>query len=432
MCGEDVSPSLAMLPESTLQTPGSYYRLRTPIPQAQPRQLVWEHRERGFRPLSFSHPALLRDHNGIVLQVTTRLVVEGDKSVVDSGTAVRIEYRRNRLVQDCVENRAIDGCRCLDWSTIQKILSQLEIKPGWSINVNFETHPNGEFLIESTTHQHHFVGKEMPQGITLDRIALSSLCVKFAHGQTPDVFLVHISSNEASRQLKVFKAANKHDDLFSAATFFASLPGSDHIIRPTHIVVDESDRLRGLLMNYHSAGSLLHFYFSIYPPRPMMKLIPFGADVPTLSPGVFIPFDVKLAWAIDIVAALAWLHAQGIFWGDMHAGNVVLCDDGRCRLIDYFPDPRAWAPEWAPPELKSMSAQITRERDVFQLGLVLWAVAEEIAYFRRDVPFVRPSLPWRDITPVWYSDLANSCLETEPSDRPTASNIHTLLLSHID
>jgi serine/threonine protein kinase len=82
-----------------------------------------------------------------------------------------------------------------------------------------------------------------------------------------------------------------------------------------------------------------------------------------------ISWKVKLAWATDVAASVAWLHAQAIVWGDLKTENILLCTDGHCRLIDYCPG--GWTPPWCPPEAQPLGWEGTAEGDVFALGLVL-------------------------------------------------------------
>nr|GAT49133.1 kinase-like protein [Mycena chlorophos] len=74
---------------------------------------------------------------------------------------------------------------------------------------------------------------------------------------------------------------------------------------------------------------------------------------------------------------------------------------------------------------------LTPARDVFNLGMTLWDLVEEISTFSREPEHVRPALPWRNTTPSWFVDLVNSCLVTDPKERPSASSIRDALLSHV-
>lgn len=65
-----------------------------------------------------------------------------------------------------------------------------------------------------------------------------------------------------------------------------------------------------------------------------------SAGVEVALPLQSVPWSVKLAWAKDVAAAVAWLRAQTPFWGDLKTANIVLCTDGHCRLIDYCPGGR--------------------------------------------------------------------------------------------
>ncbi|KAJ7746828.1 hypothetical protein DFH07DRAFT_962679 [Mycena maculata] len=71
---------------------------------------------------------------------------------------------------------------------------------------------------------------------------------------------------------------------------------------------------------------------------------------------------------MDIAAALSWLHAHAPARGDLKLGNIVLCPDGHCRLIDYSPSERVTPGYQAPEKTRSAAA------DVYALGVILWAM----------------------------------------------------------
>ena len=66
-------------------------------------------------------------------------------------------------------------------------------------------------------------------------------------------------------------------------------------------------------------------------------------------------------------------------------------------------------------------------RDVFALGLVMWALAEEVAVFKRQERFVRPFLAWNEGTPRELRELAMSCLDDNPDLRPSAQGIYEVV-----
>lgn len=308
-----------------------------------------------------------------------------------------------------------------------QVLSEVEIRDGWTTNVTLKTLPNGNLELKSTTHKHHFVGRPVPDNLATKLISLSAIHVLYAHESTVNVFKVRLLANP-SKEL-VFKRGDLLDEL----NFFLSLPESKHLIRPTHAVVDESNCLRGMLLENHPQGDLEYFYSSYRPAASWITIPSYESDVlpPPLTEELLLPVEVKLAWAHDIADALAWLHERNVFWGDLKSQNVILCDDGRCRFVDYCPAD-VWSPIFSPPEMATVThGALTPGRDVFSLGMTLWTVVEEVSTFEREPQYVRPNLPWRETTPSWFVDLVHTCIATDPAERPSASSVRDVLHSHV-
>jgi len=202
----------------------------------------------------------------------------------------------------------------------------------------------------------------------------------------------------------------------------------DFLLRPTHIVLDEGGLLHGLLSRHQPASSLRLKMESLHPNAkpPVLSPSDVDRDSSSLAGTTSVAWPVKLMWATDIAASMAWLHAQAVFWGDLKTDNIVLCTDGHCRLIDYCPG--GWTLPWCPPETQQ-DWRPTAEGDIFALGLVLWAVAMEISAFEREQDYVSPQLSWSEGTPHWFQSLASSCLEHEPGRRPSARHVYETLLA---
>jgi serine/threonine protein kinase len=203
---------------------------------------------------------------------------------------------------------------------------------------------------------------------------------------------------------------------------------SDFLLRPTHTVLDEDGLFYGLLSDHHPASSLWVTMDKLHPDAERLVLPPSGVDQSSGSlAGIptSVTWPVKLAWATDVAAAVAWLHAKAIFWGDLKTDNILLCTDGHCRLIDYCPG--GWTHQWCPPEAQRLDWEGTAEGDIFALGLVLWCVAVEVASFERGQGYVSPRLSWSEGIPNWFQSLVASCLEHEPGRRPSARRVYETL-----
>lgn len=100
----------------------SYFYAREPVAISKPQRSQWSMRDPfGFRPISVACPTTGFDHWGKIFQGITCFLLDGDITLFDTGAAVDVSYFRNEDVVDCVENRAMDSQKCLDWKTTLKV-----------------------------------------------------------------------------------------------------------------------------------------------------------------------------------------------------------------------------------------------------------------------------------------------------------------------
>ncbi|KAJ7443243.1 kinase-like domain-containing protein [Mycena galericulata] len=362
---------------------------------------------------------------------STFLVVDADHQVFGSGAALAISYDRNTDVLECAENDALDGSNMgLSASTVVLILSRVQTKPGHMTHVNFKTLASGSVHVESHLGPFNPDAQILPNPVSFPSVPLSSLRRTHQLACSIHIFLVKILSDVHSDEVRVFKSSHAGSNLVEEVEFMSHLPDSDFVLRPTHIVTDEAGAFHGLLSNYHPASSLCQTMDSLHPEIEWPVLAPSGVDrsvrpLATITQSV--PWSLKLAWATDVAASVAWLHTQVVFWGDLKTGNIVLCTDGHCRLIDCCPGGNTML--WCPPEAQQLHWRGTPEGDVFALGLVLWAVAEEVGSFRREQPYTSPLLCWSQGTPPWFQSLAASCLEHDPARRPSVRFVYETLMN---
>ncbi|KAJ7161722.1 kinase-like domain-containing protein [Mycena filopes] len=363
---------------------------------------------------------------------STSFVVDADYQVFGSGAALTISYERNTDVPECAENAALDGINMgLSSSTVDLILSRVQTKPGYRTHVEFRTLPNGSFHVEAFVGPFNPGAQVLPNPVSFPSVPLSSLRCTHQLASSTHIFLVKISSDVLSDEVRVFKTSRPESSLVEEVEFMSRLPDSDFVLRPTHIVTDDAGVFHGLLSNYHPASSLCRTMDSLHPEIDRPVLAPTGVDrsVRSLAATVTesVSWSVKLTWAIDVAASVAWLHAQAMVGVDLKTDNIVLCTDGHCRLIDCSPEGETIL--WCPPEAQQPDWRGTEEGDVFALGLVLWAVAEEVGTFEREQDYTSPLLSWSQGIPPWFQRLASSCLERDPGRRPSVRCVYETLMN---
>ncbi|KAJ7162837.1 kinase-like domain-containing protein [Mycena filopes] len=361
------------------------------------------------------------DFDDTVMCGSTAFVLDADPRVVGSGAAVTIVYFRNADVPECAENSVLDGQQ--EGLGLGQALIDLP-QQGLRTVIEFRTLPDGSLHIETVLGPFDPHAQPLVNPLSFPSVPLSSLRCTHVLDSTTHMFLVTLGLSETVLVLKTPQDA----DSLVEAEFMSCLPETDFVLRPTHVVEDDNGLFRGLLSVYHPASSLCSVLDSLHPDVARPVLVSAGVEA-TLPPQS-VPWSVKLAWAKDVAAALAWLHTQTPFWGDLKTANIVLCTDGHCRLIDYSPGGSTTV--WAPPELEFDSLQCSRSSakgDVFAIGLVLWAIAEEVGSFEREQQDASPLLPWSPHTPHWFRALVRSCLEHEPDRRPSARAVHDAIAS---
>ncbi|KAJ7612559.1 hypothetical protein FB45DRAFT_1036778 [Roridomyces roridus] len=281
----------------------------------------------------------------------TIVLVGGTVGTFGTAATVLIRYERNEAMDMCVENTALDDPHGnpLDDTVISQVLQKYPelFKANHRTVVDFASQPNGEFTTNVYL-ANQPMGLDMLTG-AWSTVRLSSL--RWTHRLQARHSLYLVTGNGDSVQ--VFKEAE--DDAPINLFFFTTLPNTDVLVAPTHVVVDDLERFHGLLMDYHPAGSL-------------KSVLASGATVE-------LPWTVKLVWACDVAAGIHFLHSHSVVWGDIKTSNVILCKDGHCRLIDYCPEGSTTA--WYPRQVFEPEAQglPSFADDAGALGLVLWSIA---------------------------------------------------------
>ncbi|MBN2389633.1 MAG: serine/threonine protein kinase, partial [Anaerolineae bacterium] len=142
-------------------------------------------------------------------------------------------------------------------------------------------------------------------------------------------------------------------------------------------------------------------------------------------------------WARELLGALAYCHAQGVFHRDIKPHNIIICADGRAVLVDFGlvklwdpTDPRTktvmrgiGTPEYAPPEQYDTQTGHTDGRsDLYSLGATLYHALSGASPPTVTQRVVNPEVlrPLQQLAPNLNPQLATivmRALELRPADR---------------
>tara|TARA_R110002003_G_scaffold197_9_gene15396 strand:- start:177 stop:3518 length:3342 start_codon:yes stop_codon:yes gene_type:complete len=190
-----------------------------------------------------------------------------------------------------------------------------------------------------------------------------------------------------------------------------SLQDSKSVIKFEGIIVDETNELiKGLLISYADQGALVDM---IYDFKPTGQL----------------HWERRARWARQIVEGLSEIHEAGYVQGDFTLSNIVIDKDDNAKIIDI--NRRGCPVGWEPPELAKLiesgqriSIYIGVKSDLYQLGMVLWALAEQQDEpERQDRPLAKTMERHRSDIPNYFRDVVRSCLSDLPRNRPSASQL---------
>lgn len=140
-----------------------------------------------------------------------------------------------------------------------------------------------------------------------------------------------------------------------------------------------------------------------------------------------LPWPKREKWAKQIVQGLSEIHEAGFVQGDFTLSNIVVDGFDEAKIIDI--NRRGCPVGWEPPEISKLvdsgqriSMYIGVKSDLFQLGMVLWALAKEVDEPEREK---RPLLlrDAGDEVPQYYRNLVNICLSPQPRNRLSAGEL---------
>ncbi|KAL5633732.1 hypothetical protein ACGC1H_005814 [Rhizoctonia solani] len=158
----------------------------------------------------------------------------------------------------------------------------------------------------------------------------------------------------------------------------------------------------------------------------------------------------------QICAGVAYLHSINVVHGDLKGDNVLISDDGNALLMDFgsadlqnrtlkFTRPMdqcGWTMRWGAPELLQEIAPLSKESDVYALGMVYQeAITGQLPFSEKQemalllAVCVRQEVPTRPVAQIpansengdklW--ELLCKCWSREPEKRPSAAQVESIV-----
>ena len=188
-----------------------------------------------------------------------------------------------------------------------------------------------------------------------------------------------------------------------------SLQGTRNVISFEGLVIDEEhDVVKGLLISYADQGPLVDMIYDFKNTDELTWLR-------------------REKWAREIIFGLSQIHEAGFVQGDFTLSNIVIDDEDTAQIIDI--NRRGCPVGWEPPEIHNMiesgqriSMYIGVKSDLFQLGMVLWALAMKLDEPERQVRPLRIDDFPEDI-PQFFKDITSNCLSEKPRNRWAAKDL---------
>ncbi|EME44343.1 hypothetical protein DOTSEDRAFT_71995 [Dothistroma septosporum NZE10] len=219
------------------------------------------------------------------------------------------------------------------------------------------------------------------------------------------VYKVHLDDRTLIK--KEIPGPDTVDEFLYEVNALSSLLGSHNVVQLEGLVTDDRGELvKGLLLSYASQGALVDIIYD-YRDRPEMS------------------WPRRERWAEQIVAGLADIHEAGFVQGDFTLSNIVIDEDDNAQIIDI--NRRGCPVGWESPELSRLinSGQriglcIGVKTDLFQLGMVLWALAEQVDEPER---VERPLPAVTTEAPRYLQEVIVICLDERPQGRLCAKDL---------
>jgi serine/threonine protein kinase len=338
---------------------------------------------------------------------------QADPLLYDSGKMLTMVYRRNENDLDALENWLLD-CKDRHSKNVTLLRNLREILPRVShfyptvTCITLETvHGN---LVPKITEDVQEITHYIPIPSHLSHIPTTPITnIRKVAGLAMDVDRV-----EWQGEHWVFKLTGPNlEGTVREISILDQLYNSAYIIKLKAIVTNRDNTIRGFLIPFMPHGDLAEVFNA-----ERMKL-----GLTEDCDAIAFDWSLKLSWARQITHGVVDLHAVSVYNGDLKPRNVLIDAAGQAVLVDFCP--MGCTDDFAAPEIlvgledpeTDFESLLTPTADIYSLGLLLYAVAEEKSRI------VWP-LVWRGgTTPDWYSDIVRQCLAQEVRDRPSAAEV---------
>lgn len=257
----------------------------------------------------------------------------------------------------------------------------------------------------------HYPTVRMIQHLGCRRIRESS--IDFDSHMSGFVYKVRIRGQTLIK--KEIPGPDTVDEFLYEINALSRLSNSRNVITFHGVIVDDyGERVKGLLISYAEQGALIDILFDHDHGLPWFR---------------------RERWARQIVEGLSEIHESGFVQGDFTLSNIVVDDEDNAKIIDINRRgcPVGWEPPEATPLIESnqrISMYIGVKSDLYQLGMVLWSLAEQ-----EDEPEThgRPLRLSEDLdVPEWYRTVVSICLADDPRHRMQAIDLLRMFPQRIE
>ncbi|KAI4171069.1 MAG: hypothetical protein LQ343_004481 [Gyalolechia ehrenbergii] len=222
-------------------------------------------------------------------------------------------------------------------------------------------------------------------------------------------FVYKVSVDDEIFIKKEIPGPDSVDEFLYEINALTDLSGSNNVIQFRGLVVDKDNTVvKGLLISFAEQGALVDL---LYDHKEEKERLPWAR---------------RERWAKQIVHGLAEIHEAGFVQGDFTLSNIVIDEHDEAKIIDI--NRRGCPVGWEPPEISRLvecsqriSMYIGVKSDLFQLGMVLWALAEgEDEPERQERPLL---FSGASSIPQYYRDLVAIFLDPQPKKRINAKDL---------